>query len=302
MGFMLLATSCLESGLQHPSGTAHFSATIQQLDERVDGYVVNLSFEDLEDLSLNSSTNPFVPRSLRGISAETAERLWSKARSSIVLPPITDLLPDTEVALAEILNEVAERAGIFRFHIEVPTLEGVYALETVLSGLSPFISIVARGFETKAAVIAEMRPLLTGTPNLSFAAQGRLWTEQISAIASTPMLSLIRETAEKYSDLCWASINSNHRSYLGTYGLTSTLLAGSGRTIPESLIEHLSVDGAIVIEGGTPLEATPLLFREIDNVREITRALQLWRPTKQPQRRPTSALEKLAQELRASAG
>lgn len=302
MGFVLLATSCLEKWLQSPSGTALFSATIRQLNEIVDGYLIKLSFDDLEDLSLHPSKTPFFPRSLRDISAETSERLWSKAHNGILLPPITDLLPDTEVALAEILNEVAERAGIFRFHIEVPTLEGVHALETVLSKLSPFISLVARGFETKPSVIAELRPLITFTPNLYFSARGRLWTEQVSAIASTPMLSLIRENSPKYSDLCWSSTNSNHRSYLGMYDLASTLLAGSGRTIPESLIEYLSVDGAIVIEGETPSAATPLLFREIDNVREITRALQLWRPTKQPQRRPTSALEKLAQELRASAG
>jgi hypothetical protein len=277
------------------------SATIRQLNDSVDGYVLNFSFDDLEDLSLHRASTPFIPFSLLGVGEKMGETIWRKTQTCICLPPITDLIPDTEIALAEIMNEAAERVGTFRFHISVPTVEGVRSLETVLKKLSPFISLVVRGFETKPSVINEMVPLLNTASNLSFAAHGQLWTEQIPTPAATRMLSLIREQSPKYSDLRWSSTNSNHRTYVGKADFRGVLVTGSGRSIPESLVEHLPLDGSIIVEGETPLEATPLLFREIQNVRERARAIASTKSApSQPLKKPTSALEKLAQELRAT--
>jgi hypothetical protein len=298
---VLLSTSCFKNWIAQPSGSAVLSATIRQLNDSVDGFVLNFSFDDLEDLSLHKGKGRFVPFSLLGINEETAEALWRKSQTCISLPSLTDLIPETEIALAEIMNEVAEGVGSFRFHISVPTIEGVRSLETVLSKLSPFISLVVSGFETKPSVIAEMIPLINSTSNLSFAAQGQLWTEQISAIAATRMISLIREQSASYSDLRWASINSNHRAYLGKADLKGVLVTGSGRTIPDSIIEHLPADGSIIVEGDTPIEATPLLFREIQNVREIALAVASTKAAPPQLKRPTSALERLAQELRVPA-
>ena len=298
---VLLSASCFEKWVDQPSGAAMLSATIRQLNDSIDGYVLNFSFNDLEDLSLHKETTPFIPFSLRGINQDAGESLWRKSKTCIALPPLTDLIPDTEIALAEIMNEAAEKVGCFRFHISVPTIEGVRSLELVLSKLSPFISLVVSGFETKTSVIAEMVPLLNSTPNLSFAAHGQLWTEQIPAIAATRMISLIREQSANYSDLRWSSMNSNHRAYIGKADFKGVLVTGSGRAIPESIIEYLSGDGSIIVEGETPIEATPLLFREIQNVKEIASAVASTKSAPQPIKRPTSALEKLAQELRATA-
>jgi hypothetical protein len=301
MVFVLLSTSCFEKWIDQPKGAAILSATIRQLNESIDGYVVNFSFDDLEDLSLQKEATPFIPSSLRSINEEVAELIWRKSKTCISLPPISDLIPDTEIALAEIINETAERMGSFRFHILVPTIEGVRSLETVLTKLSPFVSLVVSGFETKPSVIDEMVPLLNSTSNLSFAAHGQLWTEQLPAIAAMRMNSLIRENSANYSDLHWSSINSNHRAYLGKGDFKGVLVTGSGRTIPEGIIRHLSSEGSIIVGGKTPIEATPLLFREIENVKEIARAVSSTKSAPLPIKRPTSALEKLAQELRATA-
>ena len=298
MVLVLLATSCFEKWTDQPSGAAMLSATIRQLNEAIDGYVLKLSFEELEDLSLHKAKTPFIPISLLGIGEVMGEALWRKSHTCISLPPITDLIPNTEIALAEIMNEAAESVGTFRFHISVPTIEGVRSLETVLTKLSPFISLVVSGFETKPSVIAEMIPLLNATSNLSFSVHGQLWTEQIPAIAATRMISLIREQSASYSDLYWSSINSKHRAYIRKADFKGVLVTGSGRTIPESIIEHLAPGGSIIVEGETPIDATPLLFREIQNVREIASAVASTQSAPLPLKRPTSALEKLAQELR----
>lgn len=273
MGYLLLSLSCFRDWADDPNGSDLLRGTLRHLVPRVDGFVIPLDYHELEDL-VGSQVRPGItPTRLRAIPQEIIHEMWQKPQTSIALPPITDLVEGAEVALADIINQVAERMGVFRFHLPITSVVGVDLLATLLDNLSPYISITVKELIANASVQAELSPLLKSEASLSYAVQGRYWTEGMASRTEERLYSFLNEHTPQYASLRWSSSASHHRMYERRMDVQSCLVVGSGYRIPNKLVEALPADGSVIVEGYTPVEATPLLAEEIHYARTLCDSL-----------------------------
>lgn len=296
MGSLIVSLSCFRDWADHPDGNPLLCGTLRQLSSRVDGFVIPLEFHELEDLLESESRQPVTPARLRTIPQEVVHGMWRKPQTAIALPPLTDLIEGAEVELGDIMNEIAERMGVFRFYLPVTSLDGIDLLATLLDNLSPYVSVTARELIANAEVQAELSALLRSESSLSYAVQGRYWTEEIPSKTQERFYSFINDHPLQYSSLRWSSSTSRHRMYERRTDVHSCLVAGSGYRIPNKLVESLPADGAVIVEGYTPIEATPLLAEEIHYVRTLCDSIVGNRPVPETARKTTGTIHRLTNQ------
>lgn len=289
MGNLLLSLSCFKSWSSHSNGPSLLRGTLRQLSSRVDGFVVPLEYSELEDLLLGRG-NSASPARLRGYPPEVAEEVWKKPTTCIALPLITDLVEGAEVALADVMNEIGEKLGIFRFYLPVTSIEAVELLTSLTENLSPYVSIIVSEMVADPEVQTELSLLLMSEPPLSYAVHGRYWTEDLPLGTNDSIDSFIKQHPLQYTSLRWSAANSLHRSYRNRAMLGSCLVSGSGFQIPSRLVEGLQADGSIIIEGYTPMEATPLLAQEIAYVRKLCDSLTSLKTAQEIVKVPTRSM------------
>ena len=273
MARLIVSLECFDGWTKEPTDVGHLQSTLGYITPVADGFLIPLSFHELEDLSDGGISALRSHAVLSVLPHGTVRAIWERPETTICLPPITDLVDGAETMLAEILAEIMESVGVFRFCLPVTSVEAARRLRTLTARLSPFISLTIWDVGHYARVHHELTALMLNDPQITFAVNASDWMTEDAEIGRVRTTSFSQSHADRYSMLRWSAPSSTHRAYQKKQ-FSSYLVAGSDHQEPRWPIHALPQDGFILVEGATPANASPLLMRELQRVRELCLSTQ----------------------------
>jgi hypothetical protein len=268
MARLIVSLKCFDGWTSEPADGVHLQSTLDYITPLADGFLIPLSFHELEDLSDGGVSALRSHAVLSVLPHTTVRAIWERPETTICLPPITDLVDGAEPILAGILAEIMESVGVFRFSLPIESVEAAQRLRKLTAHLSPFITLTVWNVGQNARVHDELSALMSNDSQITFAVKARDWMSEDAQIGLMRTTSFCQSHLERYSMLRWSAPSSTHRAYHNR-DLPSYLVAGSEHQEPAWPLDALPQDGFIVVEGSTPVNASPLLMREIQRVGEL---------------------------------